>query len=880
MQNKNPNGPDKALPSTEKDLEQYGVWVKAEPQDIVEEPDTEQATLDEIDTLDIDDIDLGAETMDDIMLSMDDESSLDSLPGHVTDDSEKSPEDYDELVIEDLAAEPASEVDTSSYDLPSQSDYELVPSLPADDTADLAIDDLSIDDLDRAEASESNDQFELAAFKDDLAPVAELEEDTDFLDSLDTPPPPSAQDKFTQPDLSHDDTIDIPLEDLDYDAPVVRSTAASEEYSPAPVASSNLDMDEISLDEFGLSGETEDGPEADSRASRSLKASGQNFTVEVDATDDFMPTVLGAADSDISLADTLDDGPDSGDKGEFLEPIDLDLHFDDTIPSLGDEKKSDEIDFNLDTIEDMSAANNSVSEAFNADDLLADVFEETPANLSSPPPRKVAASKGQDAGDDIMLDFSAPEKPDIPIPGQNRPKAAADERRSQPNTAPAVPSFNDLEALEKDLESDASPNPVTPEAVGEPASAKLLTQIANELSSIKSELMSLRSQLNAIKSTEAQPPASLGAGSGLVDAADGSDAAKGGFFDDEDDETIALTGDELDNILNTADFTEETLIEESVEDGADTMMAVSGDLLPEDGDYSSPTAGIETINLDGEEATESSTAANGLESDALEIVDGITPLAEAPEDTSYLEADIEAYPLDDTPLEEPDLSEISYDELLVEATAAEELASLTQAGATDKPDPSSDEQIEELEYLDNEGFADFDEEIAFEEDISLNIEAEEGLTGQLPIEPESIPELEDDFDLETEESSEITLHEEPALVRSSPADQPKPVEPVSIHPDELSMSLDDNLFVDNEASAIPAPVDAKENPAASPAPATPDLGIPAHPSVPDKLSHDVKSVLVYLDQLLSALPEDKIEEFAASEYYDTYKKLFEELGIL
>ncbi|HAW86097.1 MAG TPA: hypothetical protein DCX65_07435 [Spirochaetaceae bacterium] len=94
------------------------------------------------------------------------------------------------------------------------------------------------------------------------------------------------------------------------------------------------------------------------------------------------------------------------------------------------------------------------------------------------------------------------------------------------------------------------------------------------------------------------------------------------------------------------------------------------------------------------------------------------------------------------------------------------------------------------------------------------------------------------------------------------------------------MSLDDNLFVDNEASAIPAPVDAKENPAASPAPATPDLGIPAHPSVPDKLSHDVKSVLVYLDQLLSALPEDKIEEFAASEYYDTYKKLFEELGIL
>ena len=30
------------------------------------------------------------------------------------------------------------------------------------------------------------------------------------------------------------------------------------------------------------------------------------------------------------------------------------------------------------------------------------------------------------------------------------------------------------------------------------------------------------------------------------------------FFDEDEDETIALTGDELDNILNTADITEGT----------------------------------------------------------------------------------------------------------------------------------------------------------------------------------------------------------------------------------------------------------------------------------------------------------------------------------
>jgi hypothetical protein len=34
-----------------------------------------------------------------------------------------------------------------------------------------------------------------------------------------------------------------------------------------------------------------------------------------------------------------------------------------------------------------------------------------------------------------------------------------------------------------------------------------------------------------------------------------------------------------------------------------------------------------------------------------------------------------------------------------------------------------------------------------------------------------------------------------------------------------------------------------------------------------------------MDQLLESLPEEKIEEFANSEYFETYKKLFDELGL-
>ena len=43
---------------------------------------------------------------------------------------------------------------------------------------------------------------------------------------------------------------------------------------------------------------------------------------------------------------------------------------------------------------------------------------------------------------------------------------------------------------------------------------------------------------------------------------------------------------------------------------------------------------------------------------------------------------------------------------------------------------------------------------------------------------------------------------------------------------------------------------------------------------------EIKTVLSYLDKLLDSLPEAKIEEFARSEHFDTYKKLFEELGLV
>ncbi|MBR4375185.1 MAG: hypothetical protein IKP49_12600, partial [Treponema sp.] len=50
-------------------------------------------------------------------------------------------------------------------------------------------------------------------------------------------------------------------------------------------------------------------------------------------------------------------------------------------------------------------------------------------------------------------------------------------------------------------------------------------------------------------------------------------------------------------------------------------------------------------------------------------------------------------------------------------------------------------------------------------------------------------------------------------------------------------------------------------------------------SIPSDLKAEIKSVLSYMDQLLENLPEEKIAEFAQSEQFETYKKLFKELGL-
>ncbi|MDR0388286.1 MAG: hypothetical protein LBH57_09660, partial [Treponema sp.] len=77
--------------------------------------------------------------------------------------------------------------------------------------------------------------------------------------------------------------------------------------------------------------------------------------------------------------------------------------------------------------------------------------------------------------------------------------------------------------------------------------------------------------------------------------------------------------------------------------------------------------------------------------------------------------------------------------------------------------------------------------------------------------------------------------------------------------------------------------EAAEERSAGEAPEEPDAGEAGQAvdvsAIPPDIRNELRSVLSYMDQLLESLPEDKIEEFAKSEQFDTYKKLFEELGL-
>jgi pilus assembly protein FimV len=479
---------------------------------------------------------------------------------------------------------------------------------------------------------------------------------------------------------------------------------------------------------------------------------------------------------------------------------------------------------------------------------------------------------------------------------------------AEASSSPArVPGFDDISAVEAELSSPEpsfrSAKPASQSAASRQAGAgdlstEILLKIADELSSIRGELISLKSKIG-----EAMAPGDRAAAKpskadeALAEGAE--EGPSGGFFDEEEDETIALTGDELDNILNTADFTEETAEAEEVLDleggltAPESVDLLDETLLPESGDYSSAQSAasepaIEEVRLGEAESVEEilpEPLSDELDGLSLMAEAGVEPMTPAPEDTSYLEGheglDLGG-PIADEPLVEPDLSDFD-----LEVEEAEPRLEIDEELPLASQEPQLDEEVDLLTE-------------PLEEELTLGMQAGPGYSSE-----EMIPEaemLEPVPEIEEPNFAEINLHEEGLEPLSS---EPAELEEIEFLPDadlgaastveysptpsKAQKLEEDEDLVLSPVEEAPAPLPRKEAPRsasrdkeASPAPAAKQAPVQeaAAQNDGDRLKTEIRSVLSYLDKLLDSLPEEKIEEFARSEYFDTYKKLFEELGLV
>ncbi|MDR2448061.1 MAG: hypothetical protein LBD58_12370, partial [Treponema sp.] len=227
--------------------------------------------------------------------------------------------------------------------------------------------------------------------------------------------------------------------------------------------------------------------------------------------------------------------------------------------------------------------------------------------------------------------------------------------------------------------------------------------------------------------------------------------------------------------------------------------------------------------------------------------------------------------LQENPLQEPVLEAIAFDDMPLNLSDEDHLPVDRETVEISEREDTGEEPLEEMpeeeaaeEYSVGEPI--FEEEESTERPVAEEYSAEEFLPKEEEAAAEEYSVEEPIF--EEEESTERPVAEEysarEAISEEEPAESA-----TEKHPVEESLPTGKEP---TESAAIPA--ETASGPAASAGP------VAKLNAIPSTIQQELKTVLSYMDQLLESLPEEKIEEFAASKYFDTYKKLFSELGLV
>jgi hypothetical protein len=477
-------------------------------------------------------------------------------------------------------------------------------------------------------------------------------------------------------------------------------------------------------------------------------------------------------------------------------------------------------------------------------------------------------------------------------------------------------------------------------------STQLLMKIADEVSSIRMELATLKKELSHIKSEAPEPggqgffneaeddekialtgdemnnilnvedslSSDSGDDSGVLVTEKESEVQPHGFFDEEDDETISLTGDELDNILNSADFTEETgadaaeepvqdtvtdvlddtddttdeiSLDEPVEDNVSTEDEITFDDLPEDLDLD-----VSDTFSEAEEEEALPDTEDNLDEELKKLrEEGAHPIVEAPEpeDADFLMEDPMAQ-------EEFEPEETKGEEISLDDDSAGDISediSIEDISVDDSSVdvPSADDIITDDFSVEDSSTEDVSEESLDLSDAVIDEPDLSALIHDNPVEEPSLEDISIDLDLDEDKLSVSEESDDSFTIEDNIEDNEDNIEDTAIVED---IALPDGFVVEADESITPeenTEIDipdeeetlteelSEELSVEEPEPFSEDDDEPGPGGIPSHLKQELKTVLSYMDQLLESLPDEKIEEFARSEYFDTYKKLFKELGL-
>ncbi len=465
------------------------------------------------------------------------------------DNTETPADTSDELNLDDVNLD-LPDFDDSDFsdmfkDEPQSSDAGALDDFGSEDDTTLSTDELAnITDgfeVEQVEAPADSEDLDLGNFEMPESTEAEASEEVSF-------------------DIEENEASDeVETEEVSFDEDAPAET--TEESSESEEVSFGED-EEISLDDFmdgGFSDESvASGNNGYEAGSEPVSASSETEELSLD---DFMD------------GESFDSAPESPKESDIIEdeaPLDMDITFDDSADTVKTEDNvsldiSDDDDLDYDTEE---------SEEVETEEVSMDDFGSSFTAEESPAPR--TSSDENISTEDIDLsdfgiDADAEETPIVQDveEAKNKEKVVDyDLTVGDENTASA-PVVNEIKSEVEDIE-EAETVTEKPAENSTVVDNSLLQQIVSELSSLKDEMNMLKSNLNDIKSHENTAAVAAGAGAGAALAAgaaiamtnDDIDPEKasedqGGFFSgDDEDETIALSFDELDNIMNTAEFSD------------------------------------------------------------------------------------------------------------------------------------------------------------------------------------------------------------------------------------------------------------------------------------------------------------------------------------